>query len=363
MGLLLMFTYYFKSLQTFVDGVVSGNKMLWKITVSGAYVTLYPTFLTNYTFLFDSGKYGYISRFFIEHSSAHGGNPLVELYPSFPHVHVVLLCQQGIVSELIELLEFISEHNQPNKKLIDSNLIPKCIEAYQYYLSTASLDERKDIANNLLMRWVAPFINGSSSTFGQSQDSSSSSQLLPTMVEVPCSEKVGLAVIGLLKNSTQDSLETLRKESREFFSLISNATKPKKKEAVLEIMELMLISSTTSFSLTVRENPVLGYGCLIGSFFATLLLASVLNEVVLGFKEAYVVFTVIFVTVLFLPSLAKEAHTIISKCVTKNSGDTFNPKLTEIMNNNRRLTMFDAVNEFVDNPGDKTTLSKNGISC
>ncbi|MBA2709873.1 MAG: hypothetical protein H0U57_04685 [Tatlockia sp.] len=243
-------------------------------------------------------------------------------------------CKANIVSELEELLELIESHNTPNKKLIDSDLIENCLEAYQHYLNTSSLDEHKKNVRYLLLRWIGPYINREMSFFlFPSQDENELVDQPFSKGEPPNTEKIGLSIINFLDSLNQNSFEELRNESFNFFESLKEFPQLKK-NLIYELIKLTPETTTDSFNQIFNLYPISAYGGLFASGLFILTLCEMLAP-----KEA--TYLIAAGLVLYGPSLAEKGYTLISKHFNHEDKVSFNNvKLAEIRSKNRNLFMF-----------------------
>lgn len=307
-----MFVFYFHNrLNWYYKRIMSTDPViLWKITVSGPFVTLYSE--NDYIFIIKNKNYSIVQPFLVEHMPAHGENVLDSLYSSNlrdTHTHVTLPCKKSIVAELKELLEFIGEHNKPNKKLINSDSIEKCVAAYQRYLNTASLDEHKKNVNYLLMRWIGPHINREIMPWISLEDESLSLEKKSSNnMEILDHEMVGIAIMQFLDCPNQNSFEQF---NNEITGLLSSSPRLEI-DLINKIRELMPKSSTDLFNHFVNQNPIFSFASLLGSGALILKICNMLalDEITLLVAGGLI---------LYGPSLAEQGFTLVSKYI--NSED------------------------------------------
>jgi hypothetical protein len=348
-----MFTFNFSWLHW--DIIINLDSILMKLTVSGPFVTLYSK--NDYLFIVESKNYGIIHPFLREHSFAHGENILYNFYPSSlqgTHTHVILPCKKSIVTELRELLEFIARHNTQSKKLIDSDLIEKCIEAYQDYLSTSSLDENKKNANCLLMRWIGPYFREIDPIFNPDireidpvtdplgHENKFLEKSLSNDIEIPDVEKVVLAIIKYLDSPNQNSFEQLRNEAFNFFALLNNFPHLKK-DQIRTLIGLMPESSTYLFNQFVSRLPTYANGIAYGSLLASFISISKICELFSHDLSVLVVGGLFLGLFLYAPYLAEKGYSLFLQLI--NAPDKTNIKYAEIMTKNKNLSVFSNVKE------------------
>jgi len=316
-------TWYYKKIME------SDPLILWKITVSGPFVTLYSN--NEYIFIANNNYYNIVRPFFVEHISAHDENLVENLISSelrHEHTHVTLPCNKNMVTELRELLEFIGEHNTKTNKLIDSDLIDECIAAYQSYLNSASLDEHKKNVCYLLMRWIGTDINYEKSLpflLTREADRFLEVKSLNNTNQLDF-DKIGTSIIHFLDCPNQYSFEQFGNVMTEIFSHCPRLGADSRNK----IFELMPLSSTHLFNRFLGEHPIF-------SFFSGIMIIKMLNMLSLN----GIVLLLVYGSPLYSPSLAEKGFAFLSKCVNGEDRDGFNSlALAEIRKKNKGLLLF-----------------------